>query len=395
LHGPAAMRRLGLVLVAGLVCPALARADGELPAMKHDKGVVCLEDGEGRRWRVQCDDAARVCLYSPDSELDADGKWRRPLERAPTCFSSGIFDKPGMEAKGYRVVRAIADAPYGWMRDERGRVFQVNFDLHRRLYVGGSWAPIRAPEGNDATRVAVEFGLLVFDHWEPGGSTRHRLRLVEGETRVAPFSADVVLAHWDLSHRYDNPLVRVTTFFGRPRRHDLLVNVGAWAEAGGFEIHEAPGGDETLWRFATVNGTIDLWQSRDLDSYVRLRGGAGLERTYVTREAGVDRSAFTPGGAVETDVTIDREGFHHVTGEVGVELPRIYDGETEVGKRARRFKTEVGYEAILIALNDQPITVRLAAGASRRDDIPGLPERWAFTANAGLRFSLWAPARRP
>jgi hypothetical protein len=394
------MRRLTAALVTAALYPHLAGADVvELPPMKHanEQGVVCLEDGEGRRWRVQCDDAAKHCLYAPDSELDEEGKWVRPLERAPTCVSAGLFDKQGLEAKGYTLQRAIADAPYGWMRDERGRILQVNFDLHRRNYVGISYAPLlRGPEGEEHKRMAVEFGLLVFDHYVPSSATRHRLRLVEGETRLAPFSADVVLAHYDVSHRYDNPLLRISTFFGRPRRHDLMLNIGLWVEAGGLEIHEAGTGDETLWRFATAHGTLDLWQSRDLDSVVRIRGGVGLERTYVGSDAMADdRPAVTPGGALEGDVTLDDDGFHHVVAQAVFEAPYYYDGETVVGRRAQRMKAEVSYEAILIAINDQPVSVRLAAGGERRDDLPGLPEKWAFTASAGLRFSLWAPARWP
>ena len=49
----------------------------------------------------------------------------------------------------------------------------------------------------------------------------------------------------------------------------------------------------------------------------------------------------------------------------------------------------------MLALNDQPLSLRLSAGAERRDDFPALGDRWALTAQAGLRFSLWAPPRVP
>ena len=32
-------------------------------------------------------------------------------------------------------------------------------------------------------------------------------------------------------------------------------------------------------------------------------------------------------------------------------------------------------------------------GAQRRDDLPTVPDEWAFVADTGLRFSLWAPPR--
>jgi hypothetical protein len=53
----------------------------------------------------------------------------------------------------------------------------------------------------------------------------------------------------------------------------------------------------------------------------------------------------------------------------------------------------VQYEAIILAINDQPLTLKLAASGEKRDDIPGVPEQWAFVLDAGLRFSLWAPPR--
>ena len=125
-----------------------------------------------------------------------------------------------------------------------------------------------------------------------------------------------------------------------------------------------------------------------------MRGGVGVEQTYAREVTGGDRPAIAPGAALESDVTLDRDGFHHVVAEAGVEVP-IYQGEDRTRRHARRLQAEVGYEAILLAINDQPLSVRVACGASRRDDIPSLPERWAFTAHAGLRFSLWAPPRRP
>ena len=39
------------------------------------------------------------------------------------------------------------------------------------------------------------------------------------------------------------------------------------------------------------------------------------------------------------------------------------------------------------------LTLKLAAGGEKRDDIMGVPNQWAFVMDAGLRFSLWAPPR--
>ena len=85
-----------------------------------------------------------------------------------------------------------------------------------------------------------------------------------------------------------------------------------------------------------------------------------------------------------------RPGFHNVRLEVSHELPRYFIPLERTGKLAQRLHARLLYEAIILAINDQPLTLKLAAGGEKRDDIPGIPDQWAFVMDAGLRFSLWA-----
>src|SRR5262245_1069766 len=74
-------RRLGLMrllcaalAVIGIGLPAIAAADDSgLPMMDPERPVTCAKDKEGKVWRLQCDHAAKVCLYAPDEELDSEG----------------------------------------------------------------------------------------------------------------------------------------------------------------------------------------------------------------------------------------------------------------------------------------------------------------------------------
>ncbi len=370
--------------------------------MNGDRPIDCRIDGLGRVWRVQCDEATRICLVAPDAELDGTGKWIRPLERTvKDCVAPFVdFDRAALEAKGYTVSPGLAEAPYGWMRDERQRVFQVIFDLHRRMWFGASYTPAvntGDPRGDDEwNRFAFDIGLLEWQDYEPGtgdAGTRHRLRIGVAEVRLAPFSMNTVLLHYDLSHRYETPLLRLTTFFGTPRRSDMDLAIGFWVEAGDLEVHRAGDGNETQAKIATVDGTLDLWQSPDLTSFVRIRAGVGVEHTFGI--VADERSAITPGAALEADLTLDRDGFHHLTGIASWEAPQWVASPASVGTSATRLRAEIGFETIVLAINDQPITVRLATGVSRRDDIPGITAEWAYTATAGLRLSLWAPTRQP
>ena len=59
----------------------------------------------------------------------------------------------------------------------------------------------------------------------------------------------------------------------------------------------------------------------------------------------------------------------------------------------QRFKANLQYEQIILAINDQPLSLTLAGGGQKRNDLPGVPDTWAFVFDVGLRFSLWAPPR--
>lgn len=356
------------------------------------KRTFCARDDTGKTYRLQCDAATKTCLYALDAELDDDGKAARPLDRVDDCPSEvASFQKTVPE--GFALVPAIAPAPWGWTRDARGRVFQLNFDLHRRLYVGGGVVASTLP-GVPRARGYVDFsGLELEGTLGETSPVRHRLRLFQGEVRLAPFQAEVVGLRYDLSERRRDPLLRITTFVRRPRRSDLHLQVGFLTEVARVEILPVPGRREaTVARFLSADVTVDLAQSRDLSSFVRLRMGGAFERSF---QATGERGALSPHAFAETDLTLDQRGFHHVTGLAGVELPRYYTPDRGFAGSAKRLRADLGYEVIAFAVNDQPVTLRFAVGAQRRDDVAGLTTGTVFQGNLGLRINLWAPPREP
>jgi hypothetical protein len=370
-------------------------ADEAPPQMDWDKSTQCLADGKGQVWRVQCDAETKVCIYAPDSELDAEGNRLRPLERMPVCNGEGPFDQDRLRAEGFHLMQGLPPTPYGWYRDRFGKVFQYNFDLHRRMYLGGGWAPELRGGDQNTRRTLIEFGLLewqTFDNNERNPK-RHRIRLLEGELRLAPFWATGYLFRYDFSVKRRDPLVRITTFFGEPRRYDIRSRMGMFMEIAGLEVRDTSQGNATLWRYGTANLTFDILQSSDLYSFLRVRGGALVDRVILERQAGQNRTSLTPNVAVDLDWTLDSNGFHHLTGLASFESPQTMGPTAGQPTFARRLRAELGYEVIAMALNDQPISLRIATSAARRDDIPGFPTGWIYSATAGLRFSLWAPAR--
>lgn len=397
------MSRLSFAAIAaiGIGVPAAGYADSDrTPIMDHSRPVDCMRDKTGEVWRIQCDHADKVCLYAPNAELDSTGGRAKPLERARDCDTEGAVDRDKLTGEGYTFLPGRVDAPWGWMRDERGRVFQVNFDLKRRLYFGVGYTPQKILDNiNDPfehKRSSADFGLLVLEFLtdEYGKTpTRHRIRLLEGDIKVEPFSSKITVAHYDLSHRFIDPLLRITTFVGPPRRHDLTLDLGLWTEVGGLEIHPTPAGHSTLWKHAAAQVTLDLWQSAKMDSFARIRTGFGLEGQH-TDGTGY-RSAITETSAFELDWVVDPAGFHNLRLELVHELPRYFVPLINNQKLGQRMRARLQYEAIVLAINDQPLTFKLAAGGERRDDIFGIPDRWALVMDAGLRFSLWAPPRPP
>jgi hypothetical protein len=372
----------------------LAPPESPLPSLRYGETTLCASLGPSPqvpsgRYRVQCDAATRRCLAAPENELDADGtESDRRLERVPPCrdVPDTIHQRV---AEGYTFVPAIAEAPAGWYRDERGRVMQFNFDLHRRVWLGGAWAPLWSAGGErPLTRGRVDFGIVTEF---PGGEKRmRRFTLLETELVLGQHSSlDATLLRYDTNVRQDKPLIRVTTFLGKPRRKDLTFDMGTWLEVLRLELLRRGGTEHIFYTFATGNLTLDLWHARDLASYVRVRAGPSLEydRTH---------GFFTlvPGAVLEGDLTLDPNGFHHLT--FGAEAEKLLLDE-EVGGRPHhpeRLRVRAGYELILLAINDQPLSLVLDGRGQWRTDLVDEPTGWEWSAQMGLRFSLWAPARR-
>ncbi|NBD09092.1 hypothetical protein [Corallococcus silvisoli] len=338
-------------------------------------------------WRARCDEAERECLVSPAMVLDSEGhEGDQPLQRVSRCLQLPL---PAEKLREYHLVPAIAEAPPGWFRDERGRVLQYNFDLHRRIRVGGAWAPrwVRATEGVDE-RARVDFGVDL--EW-PGETGRlHRMTILDTELYLGDAASyEATLLRYDFRSEHDAPLFRVTTFYGQPRRFDVYANMGFWMEVLHAEQVRREDVKADFLSLVATHVTLDLWHSRDLASYVRVRTGPSVERDLT--------NAFytlVPGAALEGDFTLDPNGFHHVL--FGVEAQKVVLAQRVEGRppSPERLRLRAGYEVIALAINDQPVSLTLDGRGTWRDDLANAPAGWEWSAQAGLRFSLWAPARR-
>jgi hypothetical protein len=373
-----------------LPTPVIQPPSTPLPVQEWGKRTVCLRLPPTKavpsgHWRAQCDDSTKRCLVSPLHELDADGQEsERMLERVTSCTGEDFFSDAA-RMKTYRLEPAVADAPPGWYRDERGRVMQFNFDLNRRVWLGGAWSPLLR-DGELRGRVRADFGIST----EVASRDRlHRFRFLETELHLGEPGFDATALRYDFSVERDEPLFRITTFLGKPRRYDIDVNLGLWMEVLTVEELERGTREAGFLTWGSVHATLDLWHSRDMVSYVRVRAGPAVERDYKNGFA-----TLVPGAALEADLTLDRDGFHHL--RLGVEAEKVLLAPSVEGRplRPERLRARAGYELILLAINDQPLSLVVDGRGTWRDDIPHLEAGWEWSAAAGLRFSLWAPARR-
>ncbi|HSM91914.1 MAG TPA: hypothetical protein VLT47_03445 [Anaeromyxobacteraceae bacterium] len=379
--------------------PAKAAAPEVLPArfQRVQEGAPALRWGEPSRclvradtyYRVQCDDATKRCLVAPDAELDPDASPVAQLERAPGCDGPPLTTND-LTSRGYAVVPALAESPPGWYRDERQRAMQVDFDLNARYYLGGGYLFSGGPWSGNAVVAGGGRADRPFTWWNAPALAR--LHFLEGWASADGNHGELLVFGVDASRVYPTPLLRLTTFFGKPRRFDPPLYFGLWAEGVRMEFLETRGGktfDRTMFVAGAV--TVDVWRSRDLSDFVRLRGGAGYEEAK-----GGEWSSFVPVGALEGELTLGRGGFHHLRGAAQVEALVKSGDSLAPGLAADRTRLTVKgeYEVILFALNNQPISLALQAKATKRDDVPDYPTGWIGQVGAQLRFSLWAPPRR-
>jgi hypothetical protein len=292
---------------------------------------------------------------------------------------------------------AAGDVPWGFYRDSQGRVMQVSFDFGRRLWLGVGYAPRRTPAGEtEISPAAFDFG-LAYDRLSGDGRTRQRWTVLDGQVRLHSFGLDVTALRYDLSHRHQHPIVRVTTFVKEPARHDLYLNLGLFTEMLHFETAPRGIAGEQSLTLGSVQATLDLWQSADLRSYVRLRTGPGIEMRFgpwgdQTRYVGI-----LPQVTLEGNIIVGERAMQRLNFRLRGEWLRSATWQSEPLPGEWTASADAAYEAILLAINDQPVSLRFAASTFMRDDsqqiVAGLPTTrvWGWTGTAGIRMAFFSP----
>jgi len=380
---------LFLAIAGMLPATALAR----LPSMKWGGPITCIDRGDGKQVRLQCTEEKGkcTCLRSSNRALSEEGEETdRYLEGLMACTEyQDPFFLDQLTTSGCRVVDAMAEAPDGYARDENGRLFQVSFDLSKRVYLGGRWAPLFDLEGNKLHRAGVDFGIRV-DDLDYSGRKRHRHRVLEGEVSFLPVDFEILLWGYDLGARREEPALWVTTFVGPPTRFDLDLDLGWGFRMLTARYHPMRSESYTELENLSVYLSWEIYHNKPMDSFVRFAIGAACSELMSELEDESTRFSLYPVASLESEFVLDQRGLHRLGLSVSAS-PRWY--MDEVSELYRTGKGTLSYEFILLAINDQPLSFYLEGNAQYRDDIPDAPSGWLFEGLAGLRFNFLAPPR--
>jgi hypothetical protein len=286
----------------------------------------------------------------------------------------------------------------GFFRDDRGRIMQVSFDLQQRLWLGVSYAPRKRSVGREELGpAAFDFGFLR-EWYGPGGRTRHRVAVMDGEARINPFGLDVTAVRYDLSHAYGFPLLRLTTLWRQPARHDLFLNIGVYGEAGRVQIEPLGERGNHQLTLLSAQATLDFWQSWDLRSYVRLRVGPVAHMRVGPWHEEARLLGALPETALEGSFILGQRALQQARFRVRGEWLRALTWPLATVSRDWLIDGEASYEIVLLAINDQPVSLRLAGKVGTRDEVPpagggAAPEAAGleWTATAGVRISFFSP----
>ncbi len=378
---------------------ATAADDDAIPVLSYDRTVTCYDLADGKSVRVQCDTNAKgkqVCLVAPN-QMTGTGD---PLERVLPCEHRQDNEYRALE-KTAKMVAAIAEAPVGYARGERGRAFQVKFDLLNRFYIGAGWAPtlqsskgFEVPAGFPFARGHAEMG-IVLSVLSPRNRARHDMRLLDGSASFADFEVRGTLFSYDYQHEHRRPAFWISTFFGEPEVHPVLPRMG-WGFRVLSVLDRQPSYQNSLdMEFGEFHIAYNPWQSTDMYSHLRVEIGADAGAYWADRKAVSGKSGnyyIGPTLAVRSRVSLGKGGLHFLFSELNLRRSTIVSGDY-TATTVNRLNGSLAYEGVLVAINDQPISIRLATEGRTQNDFERDVRAVELRFLAGLRMSFGAPPR--
>lgn len=304
---------------------------------------------------------------------------------------------------GARLVPAIAEVPPGWDREPtHGHAYQTQFDFLDCVYIGGGWAPVYERSGSGGpTPAGVPFGRAQAEIGmdasvlSPHGRSRHDFQVLQGTATFPDFHFNGVVFAYDYQQLHRRPLFWVTQFFTEPP----TVSPSGIPLGWGFRVvtlEDRPPSSPTMLDVEV--GELHLsWnpvQSADMYNRLRFEAGADVGKSWANT-TNMDESRWYAGftAAMHARTAFGDRGKNYLFMDVSYQRPNLIAAGDLPAKTINRFKAQLAYEYVLIAINDQPLSLRLAANGVARDDLLTSARNVEIGGSAGLRFSFWAPPR--
>lgn len=364
----------------------------ELPQLDPEREIVCVERDDGVILRMQCDDEAKRCLVA-EAKLDtgAEAPTLIPRQLNP-CSQAEPGALARLEAAGYEMVEARHEAPFGFKRDERGRLFQTHFDLRRRYFLGvGDVGFVDALEDVTAVSQSVYFEVGgSYEEYDGYRTRRNRFRFLEGTLQLTPLEIEGLLFQYDRGRQTIYPTLWITTFVGEPRRYDINLDVGPGVILGRFWY--GPIGSRQMGYVDVAAGHLnwEMFQTANLEDYFLVRLGAGLGVRFFGDDAAADVYLY-PELGVEWAWLMGQRGLTELRLQGTARLAH----EPVNDATWYEMRGAVALERILLAITDQPIALFIEPSA-HYIEVPFDEERRAdVRVMAGGRLSFFVPAREP
>lgn len=296
----------------------------------------------------------------------------------------------GSYEPGHTVGQSSAPAPDGYAEDERGQLYQTSFDLQRRFHIG-VYDMVRFDADHDsgppAHSLVVDAG-GVHERYGRGERKRRRHRFFQGRLMLSPFEVDALFYSYDTAHSREDPTLWLTTFFGTPRRYDIPISIGIGFTLGKLHYRQTDVGDLAIIDLTEGRLNWVLVQGARVENFLQISTGLGMgirrpmdgdtSPEYVYPELGLDgRWVAGSDGLTQFEVRARmRWGF-----------------ENNTSQHWKMGTARLSAERILIAINDQPLSVYVAPQL-RYSDFPFADiAEMDYRILAGARMSLFVPTR--
>ncbi len=372
----------------------------ERPVMTWDDPIECVDDGAGRFMRLQCTqkEGRKVCLTSGRFVLGDDGKESEAyMEDLRSCGKVQPWERlEELKKEGWQFSEALAEAPEGFARDESGRLFQVTFDLRNRFHLGAYWNPLLDSDGEELGRTQFDFGWRAY---ELGYSRKERdnYRGIEGRVALEPLEFSFLAFGYDSNVNSDEPVFWVTTFIGPPTRWDVSARLGWGIRTLKVDYHPMRSKSVEFENVA-LYGSWDIAHNSSMANYFRLAAGFAVGQLFnevvgVNSEGAEEASVETrvyldPLVMLGGEFELDDAGLHHLGLNLAGSARLMFDDFSSALWVA---KAALTYEWVVLAVNDQPVSVYVEASGQYREDLPDVPQKYEARGLLGLRFSFWAP----